>query len=247
MDDIPGGSVQSVITSPPYWNLKDYGHTDQIGTSDNTYEDYLERLKTVLKESHTVLRESGTMWVVVDSFVERGDTKLLPHHVAEKAKEVGFNVQDYIVWYKPTAIAGYNDRTVVNKKEYVIFLSKTTNFDLYPSQDDSSGREDPANGPKDGLGNLWRHPIKRGSLGKKNILHKAPFPVSLAERLVRLSTQSRERVLDPFLGSGTTAYAALSTDREAFEYEINKDFEEVISERLSDLRQRTLPTEGSED
>ncbi|MDS0474585.1 site-specific DNA-methyltransferase [Natrinema sp. 1APR25-10V2] len=234
------GSVQSVITSPPYWDLKDYGHDEQIGTTDESYERYLDRLEQVIDECYQCLCDDGTMWVVVDSFIERGDTKLLPYHVAERARDCGFLLQNMIVWYKPTAIAGINDRTVVNKKEYIVFLSKSESYSLYPEITDNMGDEDPAKITADVLGTIWRHPVKRGSLGQ-NVLHKAPFPTSLAKRIVEVSTEPGDTVLDPFFGSGTTAYAALSENRRCIGYEINQEFESVISSRLVDLQQSTLP------
>lgn len=232
--------IQSVITSPPYWNLKDYGHQDQIGTSDETYDDYLSRIRKVFGECYKNLSHTGTMWVVADSFVDRGDTKLLPYHLAKEAQKAGFILQNIIVWYKPTAIAGYNDRTVVNKKEYIVFLSKESDYKLRVSQDTQDGSEDPANVVGEKLNNIWRHPVKRGSLSKTDVLHKAPYPVSLAKRIVQISTEEGEFVLDPFLGSGTTALAALNENRRCVGYEINREFESVIEERLDVLKQKTL-------
>jgi len=239
--------VQSVITSPPYWDLKDYGHDNQIGKGDESYQKYLNRIENVLEGCYQNLRESGTIWLVADSFVQRGDTKLLPYHLTQKAQEVGFHLQNVIVWYKPTAIGGYNDRTVVNKKEYVLFLSKNIDYDLFIEQDEGSGLEDPANAAEERLNNVWRHPIKRGSLSKDNILHKAPYPVSLIERIVNISTEPGDRVLDPFFGSGTTALAALRKERKCIGYEINQEFEGEIEERLSELEQKTLPQSTDDD
>lgn len=246
MSEIPKYSVQSVITSPPYWDLKDYEHDEQIGEEDETYDEYLSRLQDVFSECYDRLKDRGTVWIVADSFVERSDTKLLPYHIAQQAQRIGFHLQDIIVWYKPTSIAGHNPRTVVNKKEYIVCLSKQAEFDLYPEHDGHTGAEDSANGSIT-LRNIWRHPVKRGSLGKSDILHKAPFPISLAKRLVKISTNPDEVVLDPFLGSGTTAYAALSEDRECVGYEINRDFESAITTRLSQLNQETLSTKYTTD
>lgn len=239
--------VQSVITSPPYWDLKDYEHDNQIGKSDDSYEQYLQRIQTVLERCYSNLNESGTVWLVVDSFVKNGDTKLLPYHIQQRAKNAGFVPQNAIVWYKPTAIGGYNDRTVVNKKEYIIFLSKRRDFNIFVDQDEVDEPEDPANAVEGRLNNIWRHPVKRGSLSKGNILHKAPYPTSLAERLVNISTQAGDRVLDPFLGSGTTALAALRSGRKCVGYEINQDFESEIEERLSSVEQQTLPLNSKTD
>lgn len=238
MSKVADGSVQSVITSPPYWDLKDYGHDDQIGTADESYERYHDRMDTVWGECYDVLRDDGTMWVVVDTVMERGDLKLLPYHIAKRAEDVGFVLQDMIVWHKPTAIAGMTDRNVVNKKEYVVYLSKN-NEHAFDNGEVSDGPEDPAVSAENPLGNVWRHPVKRGSVGN-TVLHKAPYPTSLIDRIVRLSTDEGDTVLDPFFGSGTTAKSALRLNRECIGYELNEDFEGTVADRLSELTQRSL-------
>jgi len=238
MSEVDDGSVQSVITSPPYWDLKDYGHESQIGTSDESYELYHDRMQDVWSECYDVLRDDGTMWVVVDTVMERGDLQLLPFHIAERAEEVGFVLQDMVMWFKPTAIAGMTDRNVVNKKEYVVYLSKNEEHKFCEERGEN-GKEDPAVEEGHRLGNLWRHPVKRGSAGQ-NVLHKAPYPVSLIDRIVQVSTDEGDMVLDPFLGSGTTSLSALKLGRACIGYELNREFAEVISERLSSLQQRSL-------
>lgn len=238
MDEVEDGSVQSVITSPPYWDLKDYGHDDQIGTADESYEHYHDRMQAVWSECYDVLRDDGTMWVVVDTVMERGDLQLLPYHISQRAEEVGFVLQDLVTWYKPTAIAGMTDRNVVNKKEYVVYLSKNREH-KFSEGEAWNGLEDPAIADDHRLGNLWRHPVKRGTVGQ-NVLHKAPYPTSLIDRIVEVSSDPGDTILDPFFGSGTTAASALELGRRCIGYELNRDFEEIISERLVSLQQRSL-------
>lgn len=241
MDDVREGSVQSIITSPPYWDLKDYGHEDQIGTADESYTQYHERMKRVWNECYNVLADDGTMWVVVDTVMNQGDLRLLPQHIANNTEDLGFNHFDHVVWYKPTAIAGMTPRNVVNKHEYVVALSKSSDFFINPHPEMENGVEDPAVLESGPLGNIFRHPVKRGSVGQ-NVLHKAPYPLSLINRLVRISTEPDDVVLDPFLGSGTTAESALTLGRKCIGYEINPDFRELLRDRLNitDDNQATL-------
>jgi site-specific DNA-methyltransferase (adenine-specific) len=174
------------------------------------------------------------MWVVVDTTMHEGDLQLLPFHVAEDAQSEGFKLRDVIVWYKPTSMGGLNPNMVVNKKEYVVYLSKGNSPKVRTEIPSDNGLEDPAITENGDLGNLWRFPVKRGSLGN-NILHKAPFPVGLAKRMIRISTDPWDKVLDPFLGSGTTACAARALSRQWVGYEINRDFERVIRDRLDQV------------
>jgi site-specific DNA-methyltransferase (adenine-specific) len=239
MSAIADESIQSIITSPPYWKLKDYGHEGQIGTADESYDEYHDRLRAVWQECYEKLQSDGTMWIVVDTVMERGDMRLLPLHVAEHAQVVGFRLEDLVVWHKPTAIAGMTDRNVVNKKEYVVYLSKGVDHEFRADANGENGTEDPAVSEDGGLGNLWRYPVKRGTAGQ-NVLHKAPYPTALIRRIVDVSTEVGDTVLDPFLGSGSTAYAALESNRKCIGFEINSEFADVIYQRLSALRQRTL-------
>lgn len=234
---LPDETIQSVITSPPYWDLKDYGHQNEIGTPDESYDAYLDRLDAVWSECFDKLKEGGTMWVVVDTVMERGDLRLLPHHIATRAEEIGFELRDMILWHKPTAIAGMTPRNVVNKKEYIVFLSKGQ--PRLNTEVTVAGPEDPAEKTGERLGNIWRVPVKRGTAGG-SVLHKAPYPIELVNRVVRVSTSEGEHVLDPFMGSGTTAYAALDLGRQCTGFEINEEFRSVIEDRLSSLNQQTL-------
>lgn len=238
MSAVEDESIQSVITSPPYWNLKDYGHENQIGTADESYELYHDRMQKVWSECYDVLRKDGTMWVVVDTVMEGGDLQLLPYHIATRAEDIGFVIQDMVTWFKPTAIAGMTDRNLVNKKEYVVYLSKNKDHKFREVRG-ANGKEDPAIEEGHRLGNLWRHPVKRGNIGQ-NVLHKAPYPSSLIDRIVELSTDEGDIVLDPFFGSGTTALSALNLGRRCIGFELNEEFEPVINERLASVKQRSL-------
>lgn len=238
MAAVDNSSIQSIITSPPYWNLKDYGHNNQIGVEDESYEQYHDRMQAVWSECYDVLRDDGTMWIVVDTVMKRGDLQLLPYHIAQRAEEIGFVLQDMITWYKPTAIAGMSEKNVVNKMEYIVYLSKNKKHKFH-EDDTGAGIENPAVDGEHRFGNLWRYPVKRGTAGQ-NVLHKAPYPTPLVDRIMKLSTDSDDTVLDPFLGSGTTAISALDLGRRCIGYELNQEFEEVIAERLTSLHQHSL-------
>lgn len=234
MDNVTNGDIQSVITSPPYFNLKDYGHENQIGHKSETYGQYLSRIGKVLSECHKKLADSGTVWIVVDTFSDNGDLVLLPRHIQERAIELGYSLINTIVWYKPTSIAGMNPGRLVNKKEYILVLSKNEEYKLNV-ESTSPSDDDPAQCEADNqIGDIWRHPVKKGSLMSGNVLHKAPFPLSVAKRIVRISSDPGDAVLDPFLGSGTTAKAALKLNRECIGYEINREFADVVQGRIEE-------------
>lgn len=214
MPEVESGSVQAVVCSPPYWNIKDYGHDAQIGRAD-PYDRYHDRMDNVWAECHRALRDDGTMWVVVDKVWSKGEVVPIPFDIATRCQRLGFRLLDLVVWNKPTAIAGMTPRNLVNKHETVVVLAK--------------GRA-----PKlraEGLGDLWRVVVKSGSI-RRTPEHEAPYPEELIERIVRCSTDEGDLVLDPFLGSGTTAKVAVGMGRRCAGVELNPAFRAMIEQRL---------------
>ena len=240
MNQINAGVIQSIITSPPYWNLKDYQHPAQIGYGD-TYEEYLERLDNVWTECKRVLNDTGTMWIVIDKLWRRRSVLHIPFHIAQHCKKIGFYLKDMIIWNKPTAIAGMNNRNLVNKHETILFLSKNKNQYKLNLNAIEIGRKPDFNKYK--LTDIWRFVVKAGSI-RNTPNHKAPFPLELIERILRLSTDEGDNVLDPFLGSGTTLRVAISMNRRCVGYEINPDFKAIIAQQLENVNlsiiQKTL-------
>lgn len=236
MGEIPDGGIQSVITSPPYYDLKDYGHNEQIGAKGESYKDFHSRLSLVWEQSFDKLADDGTLWIVANTRMDhKGNLRLLPYDIAENAKTYGFFLEELIVWYKPTSLARMNPRLLTNKKEYILLLSKSENPKINAGADPDNDLADPAiSEGENTLGDMWRFPLKRGSLGR-NILHKAPFPIDLVKRMIRISSEPGDWILDPFLGSGTTAEAALELDRKVCGYEINQDFKPIIEDRISNI------------
>ena len=228
MEEI-SGDVQAVITSPPYWNLKNYNHHQQIGKGE-TYEKYHSRLNNVWTECKRVMKDSGTLWIVIDKIFCKGELLNIPYDIAKNCKEIGFTLKDIIVWNKPTAIAGLNPRNILNKYETVLFFSKSRDK---LKLNNVSINVKPPDSTKDGktLTNFWRFPVKAGSI-RKTPIHEAPYPEELVSRIIQISTDKGDLLLDPFLGSGTTLKTALELGRRCFAYEINEEFADVIAERL---------------
>jgi len=193
-----------------------------------------------LQECYLKLKSDGTMWIVVDSQINgQGGMLLLPNDISDISEDIGFRHLDTIVWYKPTSLGGMNPKLLANKKEYVLFLSKTEVPKYHRDIRLENDVEDPAISEGKELGNIWRFPVKRGSIGGNN-LHKAPFPIPLIKRMLRLTSDEGDDVLDPFLGSGSTACAALQLRRRVWGYELNPEFKPIIEDRLSDISGENL-------
>jgi site-specific DNA-methyltransferase (adenine-specific) len=236
MKEVSDGQIQATVTSPPYWNLKNYNHHEQIGLGEK-YEKYHERLNKVWKECFRTLSDDGTLWIVVDKISFKGELLNIPFDIVKNCRKLGFNLKDIIVWNKPTAIAGMNPRNLVNKYETIIFLSKSQDKVKLRNLPNGSNTPDVTIDKKK-LTNLWRFPVKAGSI-RKTPAHEAPYPEELIIRIVNISTDKGDLVLDPFLGSGTTLKVALEMGRTCIGYEINEDFSDIMAERLNVQRLMT--------
>ncbi|MFQ5978125.1 MAG: DNA methyltransferase [Candidatus Heimdallarchaeota archaeon] len=237
MEEVPAESIQSVITSPPYWGLRDYDHPKQIGY-DESYEKYRTRLISVWKECSRVLSRSGTMWVNVNKRIVKGSYLNIPHDCYKDITSVGFAFIDLIVWHRPISVPGYGEKNLADRYETILLFAKDPrNFFLDKSALQSDDYSPSFQGE---LLNIWKMHRKIGNIGKTvrkmvkecGLKHTAMFPEELPRRAILLGTKKGERVLDPFLGSGTTLAVAKELGRRAISYEINSQYEPIIQFRL---------------
>lgn len=224
MQEIENESVKVIITSPPYWDLKNYYHPEQIGFKEE-YDIYLERLLNVFRECYRVLRKDGNLYININYRRKNGKLIRIHDDLIKKLVREGFYFQRKIIWNKPSGIP--SQKFFTDRYEYILFFTKRPNYSLneiYAFNDYKCDIE------KDKY-DVWRIVKKAGSIGKK-IPHPAIFPVELAERAILLSSKKNDIVLDPFLGSGTTLIASAINGRNFLGYEINKSFKELILSRI---------------
>lgn len=117
------GSISVTVTSPPYWNLKDYGVTNQIGWGQS-YADYINDLISIFRHIHTATRDYGTLWIVLDTFRVQGNVRILPFDLARKlSDEVGWLLQDVVIWDKGKTLPWSRRGQLRNRFEYVLCFS----------------------------------------------------------------------------------------------------------------------------
>lgn len=249
MEEISSESVTLIVTSPPYWNVRDYGG-EQIGFGQS-YSDYIDSLNKVWSECLRVLQPNGKFAINIqplpiesnrsgfgrriiknimfdiEKFMNENGLFLSGMHYWDKSEYVS-NVS-WGSYPKPTNIAS---NTGFEQIFVWVKPGKTRKVDKI-TQDQSLLKK-----------NEWRHwavrciwddispIIKYNSKGINRFGHSAPFPESIPYRLIKMHTIEGETVLDPFLGSGTTLKICRLTSRKGFGYEINSDYSELIQNRI---------------
>lgn len=238
MREVADESVHLVVTSPPYWQLKDYGAQNQIGF-DHSYEEYINNLNLVWKEAHRVLHGGCRLCINIgDQFARSiyyGRYKVIPirTEITRFCEMIGFDYMGSIIWQKVTtcntsgggAVMGSfpfprNGIIKVNY-EFILLFRKLGKPPTVTKEAKTRSRlsNDEWNLYFSGH---WQFP------GEKQGKHIAVFPEELPRRLIRMFTFEGETVLDPFLGSGTTTLAARNLNRNSVGYEANSDFLPLI-------------------
>lgn len=244
------------ITSPPYGPTIDYGDPNQIGFGQS-YRAFLADMSRVLEVLHGRTRDSGSLWLIADSFKERRDgmSRLvpLPFDLARSAEECGWFLQDVIIWQKDHTLPWSGQGRLRNSFEYVLMLTKGSEFKYRLDRiRESSGlrewwhrypeRYSPAGAAPT---NVWYFPIPRqGSWGNGVIEHRCPLPEGLVQRIVELTTDPGDVVCDPFAGVGTVIAVAEALGRRGVGVELISDHSEqfyasVLPETVARLRERS--------
>ena len=218
-------TVKVVVTSPPYWNLKDYFKKGQIG--QESYDTYLLRMRSVWQQCYDKLQDEGSLWININIRVSNDNVILIPRDFVAMCKEIGFYYKGIIVWHKSSGIPT-GDKNIVDRHEYVLVFSKNCRFDL--DQQSLRSYSDYYNSAMNG-GAIWNINRKAGSVGKKYI-HPAIYPNELVSRIISVASSASDTILDPFLGSGTTLISSLLNGRNCIGYEFNEGFRELIVSRL---------------
>lgn len=227
MTEVNSNSVKTIITSPPYWNLKNYRKKAQIGY-DETYQRYLERLQIVWKECFRVLREDGSIWININYRTRKKQFYNIPYDIIKSMQKIGFKFQETFIWHKPSGIPS-PPNNLSNHFEFLLFFTKENmKFEFkdvsWPDSYDLL---------KEGeIGNIWRV-IKKGGNLNRFIKHPATYPNELVEKIVKITSIENDLILDPFLGSGTTLIASVNLKRQFSGFEINNsEYKKIIEFRI---------------
>ncbi len=227
MEKLPDNSVHLMVTSPPYNVGKDYD-------ADLTLKEYREFLKRVWKETYRVLVPGGRLCLNIAN-LGRKPYIPLDAFLTEDLLEIGFLMRGQIIWNKDTSASpstawgtwlSAKNPTLRDIHEYILVFSKGTftRTNIY-KRPNSITREEFLELTK----SVWTFP----AVSAKKVGHPAPFPEELPRRCIQLYTFVGEVVLDPFMGSGQTAIAALKTGRHYVGYEIDPQYAALALSRIT--------------
>lgn len=243
MNLLPDKSVHLIITSPPYWQLKDYGTENQIGFHES-YESYINNLNLVWKESHRVLHPGCRLCINIgDQFarsVYYGRYKVIPirTEIIKFCETIGFDYMGAVIWQKVTTTNTTGGATIMGsfpfprngilKIDYeFILLFKKQGIPPKPTKEQKELSAMTKEEWNTYFSGHWYF------AGAKQDGHIAMFPEELPARLIKMFAFAGDTVLDPFLGSGTTSLAARHLGRNSVGYEINPDFIPIVKDKLN--------------
>ena len=250
---LPSESVQTVVTSPPYWSLRDYQVEDQIGR-DDTLTSYIKSIVDAFEELRRVLRDDGTVWLNVGDVFTSGNRRYrapdrknraramhvrpptpaglkakdligIPWRIAFALQDAGWWLRSEVIWHKPNA----HPESVLDRPtkahETVFLLSKRQNYyyDIGAVRGPRGRR----------LRTVWdipTMPTKRINGDEDD--HPAMMPMALAKQCVAITSREDDVVLDPYAGSGTTLLAARDLGRKWIGIELKHSFVSLIEQRM---------------
>jgi len=230
LDFIPDDSIHLIITSPPYNNSKEYDE-------DLSLEEYLKLITDVMIEAHRILIRGGRICINIAN-IGRKPYIPLSTHIDQIMLKIGFLPRGQIIWDK-SASAGpstawgswqsASNPILRDIHEYILVYSKGEfgRKNSRSNKDDSISKDAFLENTK----SIWKFP----TASARKIGHPAPFPIELPKRLIELYSFENDIILDPFAGSGTTAIAAKTTNRNYIMIDINSDYCKLAKERINKL------------
>ena len=274
----PAECVDTVVTSPPYFQQRNYESVEAQVGQEETPQDYVQALVGVFAECRRVLRPEGTIWIVLGDKFQKGELLGMPWRVALGLKDDGWYLRSHVVWHKPNAMPSSAKKRPTVDHDSIFLFSKGKDYfydadairEPHVTFSENSrmkgGRNHfftrdgtPEKGKNEGNSNLhngrWDqafHPKGRNKrtvwsipLSKCREAHFAVFPESLVQTCILATTCAGGVVLDPFIGSGTTALVARPLNRHYIGIDCVEKYCEMARRRLDQAGATTNPLSSS--
>lgn len=263
---IPDDSVDCVVTSPPYWGLRDYGDDGQFGL-EATPDAYVEEITRIFREVRRVMKDNGTLWLNLGDTYKNKQLVGVPWRVAFALQADGWILRQEIIWHKPNPMPESVTDRCTKASESIFLLAKSPlyYFNAEAIREENSGslpygdkknfkmNDDRAQG-KHGKGSMFSGGTRKEYIekyytngrNKRSVwsinsqpfpgAHFAVFPEEIPRLAILAGCPDGGMVLDPFSGSGTTGKVAMRLGRNYIGIDLNEDYLEVASRRVSPLR-----------
>ena len=247
--------INCVVTSPPYYRLRDYGHKDQFG-QENTVNEYVDNMTKVFNHVASSMPDTGTLFLNLGDSYIKGHLAGVPWRVALSLMDSGWVLRNEVIWHRNRVMPESAKNRFTRCHEHIFFMTRKTSKYTF----NSDAVRETAKWANDRRAGKGRHVYKesRGSSahtsavsiasdGKRirrtvwtvetsqEVKHHATYPVELAEICVLAGSNPGDRVLDPFSGTGSTGVAAIKNGRDYLGVDVSKEFNEIAKERLKNI------------
>ena len=258
LKDMPSESIDCVVTSPPYWSLRNYQEEEQLGLEE-TPEEFVANLVKVFSKVKRVLKSSGSLWLNLGDTYYNKSLAGIPFRVAFALQADGWYLRQDIIWNKPRVMPeGVKDRCT-KSHEYIFLLTKSPkyfydqdsirepnkSFEDYKKRKNKVFNSNPSKGGPNGNQLLGKERISffnEKGRNKRSVwtittkpfkeAHFATFPIELPITCIKAGCPKGGIVLDPFFGSGTSGLAAQELHRHWVGIELNPEYIEIANRRL---------------
>ncbi len=232
MYEVEGKSIQTIVTSPPYNINREYENGYDDGKN---WIEYSMMLTRVFAECYRVLKDNGAMFVNIGNNVKDPQKSF---RIVKLITDLGFYLRDTVIWLKTNPVPN-NGFHLTNRYEFVFLFAKKKSdrikFKKLRISNEKIGKVDKWGRERKqewrDIGNVWSFPVvKQGWFGDDG--HCAMFPADLPKLAILSSSDKRDFILDPFLGSATTCQVALHLKRKCIGYDINKKYKKIIEKKI---------------
>lgn len=234
--------IDLIITSPPYWDMKEYGEVEQTGFKQS-YEDYLDDIEQTFKKIYNLAKDTATLYVNSDTLKRDGKIIRLPDDIANRLENIGWIHKDVLIWDKGKTLPWSHKGQMRNKFEYIHMFVKSEKYKYYIERIktvdelkewwvDYPERYSPEGKVPD---NIWEFTIptqgswgSKKDFGDKEFKHACPFPPEMMARLIKLSSDEGDVVFDPYAGTGILLATAEQLNRRFLGIDTNPDYKEIF-------------------
>ena len=245
MSELKDGEVQTIFTSPPYWNKRKYSEEEGLG-NEKTSEEFVVNLSEHLRDCKRVLNERGSFFLNLGDTFYNKNLQNVPHRVVLKLQEQGWVLRNTIIWSKTNPKPSSSKSNLTPSYEFIFHLTKSMEYDYYPTLTKLSDKTKPSLPPRHrsvngeysnsispylpnikgkNMGDYWNEDIVRTSVANQKLdivgEHPAPFPNEIITLPILQTSKEFELVLDPFMGSGTVGRVCDELNRCFVGYDLN--------------------------